>query len=217
MPPNKQAYRKFGDNFNLMEISFGRVSAFLASILFGSLVGKQISPTYWGYVWGSLLSVATFVGVSALWVLVRLPKLEFKDRKLNPVERKKIADHLRQFPKREVWVVVTEAAQREDGPTFAAYIGQAITGAWDVHDRDSQRANEADNFSGKDAPGHKFRTGVSVYGAKYDTEAKTILRDAFKKAKIDLYVDTSTGVVSSMGYEDRTVIVVGLRETSLPD
>ncbi|MGD0225418.1 MAG: hypothetical protein ABSF71_24085 [Terriglobia bacterium] len=200
-----------------MEMSFGRASALLASILFGSLIGKHISPTYWGYVWASLLSVATFVGVSALWVLVRLPKLEFKDRRLNPVERKRIADYLRKFPKRQVWVVVTEAAKREDGPAFAAYIEQAIAVAWDVHEKDNQRANEADNFSGKDAPGHRFRTGVSVYGAKYDQEAKTILRDAFKKAKIDLYVDTLTGVVASMGYEDRIVIVVGLRETSLPN
>src|SRR5208337_495192 len=122
--------------------------------------------------------------------------------KLNPVERRKIADYLRQFPKRQVWVVLTEAAKREDGPDFSAYIEQAKAGAWDVHGKDNQRANEADNFSGKDAPGHRFRTGVSVYGAKYDTEAKTILRDAFKKAEIDLYADTSTGVDTSMGYED---------------
>jgi|SRR5271157_5614782 len=216
MLPNKQAYRKFGDNFNIMEMSFGRASALLASLVFGGIVGKLSSPTYWGYLLAGTVSVFTYAAVCAVWVIARLHKLEFKDRRLDPVQRKKIANYLRQFSKRQVWVVVTEASKREDGPAFAADIERAITGAWDVHEKNNQRANDADNFSGKDAPGHKFRTGVSVYGAKYDTEAKTILRDAFKKAEIDLYADTSTGVDTSMGYEDRIMVVVGLRETSLP-
>jgi len=208
MLPNKQAYRKFGDNYNLMEISFAGASRLLASILFGSWVGRQISPTYWGYVFAAVISIATFALLSALWVLWRLPKLEFKDRRLDPVQRRKIADYLKQFPKRQVRLAVTTPASREDGLAFAADIKRAIADAWDILERDGELAYEAENFDTETSPGHKFRVGVSVYGAKGDPDAKGILRNALEKAGINLYVDTS------VEYEDRIIVVVGMRETS---
>ena len=182
----------------------------LASVLFGSLVGFYTKfyarHPYWVCVLACISAIIVYAFVRALWVVIRLPSLDFKDRRIDPVQRRKIADHLGRFRKRHVWTVTTQAAKREDGSAFSSDIERAIAGAWDVHDRDDQRASEAE----------KFPIGVSVYGAKDDAESKTILRDAFKKAKIDLYVDTSTGVNTSMGYEDRVMVVVGLRETSLP-
>lgn len=209
MPPYKQAYRKFGDNYDLMEISFGRAAALLASVLFGSLVGKQLSHPYWGCVLASVLSIATFALISAVWVLVRLSKLEFKDRRLDPIQRGKIADYMRQSSKRQVRVIVTELASQEDGSVFAKDIKGAIAGAWDVFDKDNDPGLKAENFSAKTDPENKFHVGVSVYGARGDPEAKIILQEAFKRAKINLNVDTS------IGYEDRIMLVVGLRETSL--
>jgi hypothetical protein len=210
MPPNKQAYRKFRENYPLMEISFRRACAILASLLLGSVAGRLSGPIYWwSYLLALLVAILAYALLEAIWVIVHLPKLEFKDRRLDPVQRRKISEYLRQFPERRVRVVITKPAIVEDGAGFAANITCAIAGAWGILDRDSELAYEAENFDNELSPGHKFRIGVSVYGAKGDPEAKGILRDAFKAAKVDLYVDTS------VEYEDRIIIVVGLRETGI--
>ena len=192
-----------------MEISFRRACAILASLFFGSIVSRLSGPSYWGYLLALASAIVMYAVLEALWVIVHLSELEFKERRLNPAQRRKIAAYLRGFPPRRFRVVVTKPATVEDGVAFAADITNAIVGVWNVLDRDSELAYEAENFDTETSPGHKFRVGVSVYGANNDRQAKNLLYYAFQQVGIDLYVDTS------VEYEDRIIIVVGLRETSV--
>jgi hypothetical protein len=127
------SFQKFRENFNPLELSFETGASLLISLVFPILLWYLADWRLWGGVVGACLVIFLFLFMQAVWTLRKLPHLELKPRTLDPTQRKKVAEHLRQYPKRTVSVVITEEAMRDDGASFAKDIESAIANAaWEA-------------------------------------------------------------------------------------
>ena len=204
----RQSFQKFRDNFDPISPVVTRGAFYLATAAFIAIIAVG-EKRHWSLtqevVIALLVAASIYFLILGIRTLARLPHLESKPRSLDPIQRQKMSDYLKQFPNRTVSVVITEEAMRDDGASFAKDIESAIAeAAWEVHR--GEPADETDPLSRARTEENKFNYGLWVYGAGVDPSAKTILQDAFRKVGVAITVETA------ITYEAELIIVVGLRD-----